>query len=181
MKEDYAKLYTELHRNEKAFAGRSIRTYVPDIAELVRSVQPARILDYGSGKGYQYLQYRVHEAWGGILPYCYDVGVRQLSERPQGKFEGVICTDVMEHIAEEDVEEVLAGIFSFVGDWQDDEHRAFAFFSIACRPAAKKRLPDGRDVHLTVKSPAFWLTKLAQFQCDGLIIRSRFDEGSATK
>lgn len=178
MKEDYAKLYTELHQKDKAFAGRSIRTYVRDIADLVRYVQPARILDYGSGKGYQYLQYRVHEAWG-VLPHCYDVGVRQLSERPEGKFEGIICTDMMEHIAEADVDEVLADIFSFSGDWQDDERRSFAFFAIACRPSKKKRLPDGRDVHLCIKPPQWWDAKLNKFAAPGLRIAARFDGDGA--
>src|SRR5690348_1646525 len=113
MKEDYAKLYTELHRNEKAFAGYSLKSYVDDIALLVERHNPKSLLDYGSGKGYQYLQKRMHERWGGLLPYCYDVGVRQLSEKPQGLFDGVICTDVMEHIAEEDVDAVLDDIFGY--------------------------------------------------------------------
>lgn len=175
MKEDYARLYTELHQKDKAFAGYSIKNYVEDITKLVKPVQPARILDYGSGKGYQYLQKRLHERWGGPLPHCYDVGVRQLSERPEGKFEAVICTDVMEHIAEDDVDEVLADIFSFVGDWQDDEHRSFAFFAIACRPSKKKRLPDGRDVHLCIKHPNWWEAKLNKFAAPGLRIVARYD------
>jgi hypothetical protein len=169
MKEDYAKLYTELHQKDKAFAGRSIRTYVNDIAALVEKTGAKRLLDFGSGKGFQYLQYRVHEQWGGILPYCYDVGVRQLSEKPEGKFDGVICTDMMEHIAEADVDEVLADILSFTSP------KAFAFFAIACRPSTKKKLSDGRDVHLCIKSPSWWNDRLNMFSRPGLEIVARFD------
>lgn len=173
MKEDYAKLYSELHQKDKAFAGRSIRTYVPDIAALVQQTGAKRLLDYGSGKGYQYLQYRVHEQWGGILPHCFDIGVRQLSERPLGYFDGIICTDVMEHIAEEDVDEVLADVLSFAED------NAFAFFAISCRPAAKKTLPDGRNVHLTVREYAWWSAKIARHQRPGLLISVSFEGGEA--
>lgn len=172
MKENYAKLYTELHRNEKAFAGYSIKNYVDDIAGLVEWTSAKRILDYGSGKGYQYLKRRLHEAWG-ILPHCYDVGVRQLQERPEGKFDGIICTDVMEHIAESDIDWVLNDIFSFVEPRVSSDK--FAFFAIACRPAAKKMLPDGRNVHLTVKPPSWWQEKLDKHKCVGLTIEARFD------
>ena len=50
-----------------------------------------RLLDYGSGKGYQYLLARIHENWGGHLPICYDPGVIQLATRPPGRFDGIIC------------------------------------------------------------------------------------------
>lgn len=169
MKEDYAKLYTEMHREEKAFSGYSIKSGVDDIAALVVKYQPRRLLDYGSGKGYQYLTKRVHERWGGPLPHCYDVGVRQLSEKPTDKFDGIICTDVMEHIAEPDVDEMLADILAFAAP------TAFAFFLIACRPAAKKRLSDGRDVHLTIRPPQWWQDRLNMFIRPGLEIVARFD------
>lgn len=149
---DYAKVYTQLHEeNPKAFAGNSIKNYVHDIASLVHLFGAKTLLDYGSGKGYQYLKHRVHEHWGGILPYCYDVGVRQLSEKPEGTFDGVICTDVMEHIEEQDVDAVLRDIFGY--------SNSFVFFCIACR-AAKKKLPDGRNAHLTIQPPEWWEKKL---------------------
>lgn len=171
---DYAKQYGQMHAaNPKAFSGYSIKFHVGTIADLVHRVQPQRILDYGSGKGYQYLARRVHQRWGGLLPHCYDPGVPQLRERPHGKFQGVICTDVMEHIEEADVPDVLADIFSFV----DPTAHAFAFFCIACRPAKRKRLPDGRDVHVTIRAPDWWRGRLAKFHRTGLITWTEFDEG----
>lgn len=169
---DYAKTYGAMHdKNAKHFSGYSIKPYVQEIAALVWDRLPRRMLDYGSGKGYQYLALRVQDHWGGILPVCYDPGVVQLRIKPDGKFGGIICTDVMEHIEEADVDEVLAEIFSFA-----DDH-AFVFLSIACRPAKRKRLPDGRDVHVTIRPPDWWDAKLAKFQRDGLTIRAVYDEG----
>lgn len=175
---DYGAVYTKMHEDSpKLFAGNSIKPYVGQIAELVAKTKATRLLDYGSGKGYQYLKLRVHEAWG-ILPHCYDVGVRQLSEKPEGFFDGVICTDVMEHIEEQDVDAVLADIFASISV-RPGAKKSFAFFVICCRPAKKKVLPDGRNVHLTVKPPAFWQAKLDKFARSGLIIEAVFDEGEA--
>lgn len=173
---DYAAMYSEMHDKQKVFPGTSIKSYVSEIAQCVRLYRPRSLLDYGSGKGFQYLVHRVHEQWGGLLPHCYDVGVRQLSEKPKGPFDGVICTDVMEHIDEPDVNEILGDIFSMV-PMRDDGGTSFAFFAIACRPAAKKVLPDGRNVHLCVKPPEFWDAKLAAFKRDGLVIRAEYDLG----
>lgn len=178
---DYAALYGALHESQKTFPGRSIRVSVPIIAELVAIVAKRidfepRLLDYGCGKGHQYLAMRVHEQWGGILPVCYDIGVRGLSEPPPARaFDGVICTDVMEHIARRDVPAVLADVFSKLSPGP-----AFAHFSIACR-ASQKQLPDGRDIHLTVETPEWWIAQLEQFRRPGLIIDARFDRDTQSE
>ena len=180
---DYAKTYGAMHdKNAKHFSGYSIKPYVSEIAGLIRShgvvnftksgiEEATRLLDYGSGKGYQYHALRVHEHWGGMLPVCYDPGVTQLRIKPEGKFNGIICTDVLEHIEEADVDGLLDDLFGFA------DVNAFVFLSIACRPAKRKRLPDGRDVHVTIKPPKWWDAKLAKYQRDGLTIRAVYDEG----
>ena len=171
--EDYKKLYSEMHKNDKYFPGYTLKKHADKVAELVKRTNPARLLDYGSGKGYQYLKLRLHERWGGLLPYCYDVGVRQLSERPEGRFDGIICTDVMEHIAEKDVDAILGEVFSFSNvDWVQ---QAFVFFSISCAPAYRKTLPDGRNVHLTVRPPVWWNGKIIPFHRKGLIVEVAYD------
>ena len=169
---NYAKAYAQLHAEKlKVFPGYSIKPYIPSISLLIARHKPARILDFGSGKGYQYLNLRVHDTWGGQLPECYDPGVPQLKSWPEGVFGGIICTDVMEHIDGPDVDEVLAQIFSLADD------RAFVFFGIACRASKGKRLPDGRDVHLTVKPPEWWERKLEDHRRDNLEIVAEYDTG----
>lgn len=173
MKVDYAAEYRALHeRKKKWFSGKSIMNYAGEIAELVYATDAKTILDYGSGKGKQYTDFLVHKRWGGVLPRCFDVGVEKFSKRPEGLFDGVICTDVMEHIDQDDVDEILADIYSFV------RPHGFAFFNIACRPSNndKKRLSDGRDVHLTVKPPHWWLHKFTPY-FHRFRTRLVFDEG----
>lgn len=174
MRENYSRLYTDLHRNPKYFRGHSIKAGLSNITALVAEHQPRTILDYGCGKGLQYTLDRVHEQWGGPMPTLYDVGVTELSARPSGPFDAVICTDVMEHISEHDVDAVLDDIFGFL-PMRGDGGTSFAYFYIACRPAKKKKLADGRNVHLTVKEPSWWAGKFTARQRKGLVILSEYD------
>lgn len=173
LKRNYGKLYQEYNdTHAKHFSGKMSSTQVREIANLVAWAKPDRILDYGSGKGYQYLERRVHEQWGGILPYCYDPGVIQLSKKPDGLFTGVICTDVMEHIDPVDVDPILDDIFASLYSVGP----CFAYFHISTRPAGKT-FPNGENVHLTVRPEDWWSKKLNRFENDdrpNLIIRATY-------
>jgi len=155
---DYAKEYGQMHTRQKSLSGYSLKWYVNDVRELVERTQPESILDYGSGKGYQYLERRQHDRWGGLLPYCYDIGVPQLSGRPDRKFDGLICTDVLEHIETSDIPGFLDDVLSFLSDRRPN----FAMLTAACMPARKKRLSDGRNVHVTVRPPEWWEVKIQE-------------------
>jgi hypothetical protein len=152
---DYGAIYSQMHRKRKHFTGRSIFSGLPLIVELVKQTQPRRILDYGCGKGIQYSEHCVHDGWGGLMPVLYDVGVKEFAQKPTGAFDGLICTDVMEHIDPPDVNAILSDIFSYLPP-RDDGGESFAFFWISCRPAKRKTLPDGRGVHLTVRHGDWW-------------------------
>lgn len=182
MRERYGEMYGEMHRNQKVFPGQNTQHHAPKIAELIRRTQARRLLDYGCGKGMQYLVQRVHEQWGGQLPYCYDVGIRQFASVPEGKFNGILCIDVMEHIHRDDVDEVLSHIFSLLSPVSaidmamgfDDLGKNFVFFHISTRPALYKTLPDGRNVHLTVEGPAWWDRKLQPFRTAETIVEVNY-------
>lgn len=174
-KTDYKRLYVAEHdSNPKRFSGHLSMTSACGIAELVNKLKERRrkaalsddirLLDWGSGKGYQYLRDRAHFQWGGILPHCYDIGVRQLWEKPFGKFDGIICTDVLEHIAKPDLPEFLEEMLGYL---HMDQTPVFAYFNISVRPAGK-RFPDGRNVHFTVETPHWWNNLLNQYAQENL-------------
>lgn len=163
---DYGKMYAEVHENQKHLPGFTIRRYVPKIAELNRRFKPQKMLDYGSGKGFQYLVLRIHEKWGGKLPYCYDPGVRQLATKPEGTFDGVVCVDVMEHIAEADIDEVLKDLFSYA--------KKYAFIAVSCRPS-RKTFPDGTNLHLTVQPPEWWEPRIRALAPEGLHVETAYE------
>jgi hypothetical protein len=161
---DYAKEYGALHkRSNKIFSGRSITPHAGTIKELVTWAGAKTLLDYGSGKGLQYRIDGIHHKWGGILPTCFDVGVIAFKQKPVGKFNGVICTDVMEHIAEDDVQFVMDEIYDFV----DQTRPGFVFFAICCR-LAKKSFSNGKNLHLTVRPPDWWADKVRKYRREDL-------------
>jgi len=140
-------MYREIHVNPKRFLGYSLKRNLEEIKQIVEKHKPKSLLDYGCGKGYQYLNRRYHEYWGGLLPHCYDPGVVGLNAKPEGSFDGVLCTDVLEHVPEECIVEVLIDIFKYANK--------FVYLCI-CTRLARKTLPDGRNCHLTVKDEGWW-------------------------
>ena len=133
------------------FGGHSMLPHVDQIKVLIKKYDAKTLLDYGSGRGEQYADGRVMQEWG-IQPTLYDPAVPWLANKPIGGFDGVICTDVLEHLEMPDAD--LLWIFKYA--------MKFAFFSICCRPA-KKILPDGRNCHLTVQPQEWWLLKIESY------------------
>lgn len=166
----YQKRYRVLHQQfPKWFSGALKSVSIQAITDLVKETGATSLLDFGSGKGYQYLNARAHEAWG-ILPHCYDPGVVQLQEKPTRTFNGAICTDVMEHIAYDDVDDIIDEILGYI----DSSTPSFAYFSICCRPA-RKEFSDGVNVHLTVRSPKWWNEVLKKHNRKRLTIRADYE------
>lgn len=137
--------YQSMHESG-FFPGRSLLIYVQLIKECVDEYKPESLLDFGCGKGLQYHEDKAHESWG-IMPTLYDPYFPQNNHKPSQLFDGVICTDVLEHVPEEDVQSTLIEIFSYA--------KKFAFLAISTEKAVKT-LPDGRNCHLTVKDPSWW-------------------------
>lgn len=161
---DYGKLYKEVHENQKALPGYTICRYADRITALVRQFNPKTLLDFGAGKGYQYLGRRVHEPWG-ILPHCYDPGVRQLDKKPSGKFDGVLNVDVLEHIDEADLDTVIAELVGYADK--------FAFIAVSCRPS-KKNFADGSNFHKTIKPPEWWEPRIKK-HANGVYIETAYE------
>ena len=64
-----------------------------------------------------------------------------------GRFDGVISTDMLEHCPSEDLPWVIDEIFSFADE--------FLYLNVAWYPAHKV-LPDGKNAHVTIEPPDWW-------------------------
>ena len=164
-------LHAQLHREgtggdggENTFAGKSLLRHIPAIRKLALATNAKTLLDYGSGKGAPYFRPGYYkdpsgryatalEAMGLESVRCYDPAVPEFSALPAGPFDGVVSTDVLEHIHEADVPVVLGEIF--------DRAQRFVYMNIAGFPA-RKRLPHGANAHSTVRPPRWWREQIAK-------------------
>ncbi len=161
-------LYRRLHAEgekrlglapEKTYPGKSLLPHLKRIKELIVSTGARTVLDYGCGKGYQYDPVHMvipgeEGVWEGVLDYwdidevrCYDPCYDRYSKLPEGKFDGVISTDVLEHCPEEDVPWILDEMFGYAA--------RFVFANVACYKAVTT-LPNGENAHCTIRPPAWW-------------------------
>lgn len=136
---EYAKLNEQLHHTRPDY-GTSGRQWAAKVAGLARQVQAASILDYGCGKQ------TLAAALPGLQVVGYDPAVPGLDAPPQPA-DLVVCTDVLEHVEPEHIDEVLDDLCRVT--------QKAAFVTVATRPAIKT-LADGRNAHLTVQPLAWW-------------------------
>jgi hypothetical protein len=180
------RMYRQLHDNgdgakgiapEQMFSGLSMPANAEPIRKLIVEHGARTILDYGAGKGMQYGPLlikladgreftRIQDFWGVEHITCYDPGFVPSSTLPTGMFDGVICTDVMEHCPEEDLPWILGEIFAFA--------RLFVYGNIASYPALKT-MPNGENAHCTVRPPEWWKSLLQVVSAGQPRVRYRFD------
>lgn len=148
---------------QETFPGQSLPEHAPAICELIAETQANSLIDYGCGKGLQYdlrdvtlpggaIASSISAYWGDPKIVLYDPGYPPLSTRPSEPAGGVICTDVLEHCPEEDMEWIVDDLFSLAN--------RFVFANIASYPAAKT-LPSGENAHCTVREPQWWRALIA--------------------
>ena len=166
---DLLEEYKELHKSSKYFNGISLATHIEQLIEVSSLEKPKSLLDYGCGKGLLYDDTDYNKLGldkkGSTLPNSlpkllqldyyslYDPAYPKHSKLPKGKYDAVICTDVIEHIDEKDVDWILEEIFSY--------SRKFVLLTIACYKALKT-FNNGRNVHVNIKTPEHWKEKLLQ-------------------
>lgn len=141
----------------QAFSGGSLKRQMPLIRALIRATGARSILDYGAGKGgaYKTRDFKlkgetvssVQDYWGVERVVCYDPGYGPYASLPEGRFDGVVCVDVLEHLPEQDLPWVLEEQFRYA--------QKFVFGNIASYPA-EKTLPNGENAHCTIQPLEWW-------------------------
>jgi 2-polyprenyl-3-methyl-5-hydroxy-6-metoxy-1,4-benzoquinol methylase len=141
--EEYRVLNRELHRTNEHY-GTSGQKWAELVSKLAKNMKALNILDYGCGRG----------TLGRALPSLpvsnYDPALVGLDGSPEPA-DLVVCTDVLEHIEPECLDDVLDDLKRCAG--------RKAFLVVATRPA-KKFLADGRNAHLIQMPSSWWLKQL---------------------
>lgn len=152
---------------KKIFDGYSMYKHL--WSKLLATVEPMEsftLLDYGCGRAKQ-LYNRVlpgattfHEYFGGKCQayYCYDPANPIYMRKPPTvmKFDIVVCADVMEHIAENDVSAVIQDMSTYMHDMST------IMFSICGAPAVKSFAGTEENFHVTLKDRTWWKNQIAQ-------------------
>ena len=152
--------YKVLHQEEGKFKGISLVPLVPTLMSLVKENNCKTLLDYGCGKAIPYDKDRCKEVElrHPIQKLCnlksfdlYDPAYEKYSKLPKKKYDIVVCTDVLEHIAEQDINYVLTKILS--------RSKKIVFLNISCQPALKHFKEGkfkGKNVHISIFDPSWW-------------------------
>tara|TARA_Y200000002_G_scaffold101777_1_gene82600 strand:+ start:647 stop:1234 length:588 start_codon:yes stop_codon:yes gene_type:complete len=165
--------YKDFHVNgtkklsgSQTFLGYSLVKWVHKIREIIITSNSKTIIDYGCGKAFLYNSKisiadknyeNLQEYWGIEEVFLYDPAVEKYSQQPQRKRDGIICTDVIEHIPEEDVLQFIEDIFKLANK--------FVFLVIATMPASK-HFDNGKNIHLCIKSEREWGNIFSKFKED---------------
>jgi SAM-dependent methyltransferase len=158
MSEKLIPAYRQLAAAGGNFHGLSIVRYKDAIGRLIFQLEAKSILDFGCGRGDAYsAPYKLWKTWGLDWPgvHLYDPSFKEHNVLPpEGKqFDLVICSDVLEHIPEDEVDEFIARLFKYA--------RKGVWASVCTRPA-KKQFPDGTNLHCTLHPMDWWYGKFVQ-------------------
>lgn len=141
---------SNLHASERHW-GTSSYNHIERVANLVIKYQYESMLDVGCGKGV------LIEGMKANCPELkvqgYDPAVPKFNTLPEGRFDLVTCTDVLEHIEPEHLDAFL--------DLLVAKTKFQAYLVISLVPA-KQLLSDGRNAHLIVQPAEWWLKKLVE-------------------
>lgn len=138
---EYLAANAEMHRNKPTY-GVSGCIHTRDVAALSRHLKTEDVLDYGCGKG--------------TLNATLDFDIREYDpcipgkDSPPEPADIVVCTDVMEHIEPDCLGDVIEHLATLT--------KMMCFLNVSMCPAVK-HLPDGRNAHLIIERPDWWLPK----------------------
>ena len=143
--DEYKNLNAKLHEDNKHY-GTSGSKYVKDVMRLAAQLKSQDILDYGCGKSTlaHNLPFKINQ---------YDPCVAKYMALPEPA-DIVVCTDVLEHIEPELIDNVLEHIASLTKK---------AAYLVANTKPAIKTLADGRNAHILLRSPKWWVDKMFEF------------------
>jgi len=148
-------LNKQLHSTRADFGSSLTFTHKVLISAIERYHQLKQItsvLDYGTGKGL--FPAALRDALPALNVACFDPSVDSFSHLPHGQFDLVTSLDVLEHIDHNLINGTLDTMFK--------KTAKLCYLQIDLQPAVK-RLADGRNAHVLLAPPSWWIGKVSEF------------------
>jgi len=154
------KFYTHLYTHTSYNKDNGGKTYnaslmiKPIIYNICSEYKVKTIFDFGCGPAAHW------DEMGPVIKpkkvMCYDPAIEKFKHLPPDniKYDMTMCVDVLEHIPEEEIDEVLYHTF-----WRT---KNVMLFSIALTKA-QQQLPNGQNAHVTIKDKQWWFDKIERF------------------
>lgn len=155
-------MYRHIHKT-KTYGQNSAR-FINMIRLLMEDISPKSILDYGCGQSRLADLMREHS---NAETHRYDPAIDGINSIPLDKYDFITCTDVMEHVVEEDCRKVIGELAALSGN---------VFFHISTRPAGEI-LPDGQNAHCTVRNTKWWFGLITEYFPDAEVIFDEYGNG----
>lgn len=144
---DYRAILNQMHARSIWNKGQQ---HIPEFMPWLRELGCTTMLDYGCGKGA--MKPEMAKVAPDIDVRLFDPGNPALDTLPEPA-DFVTACSCIENIEPDRVDKVMAHLYGLAIKG--------AYFSITIRLGRKNDLPDGRNEHLSVHPPEWWLKKLA--------------------
>ena len=152
-KDSLIEQYKILHKTKK-YGISSIKLL--DVINEIIDFQPKSVLDYGCGQSILIDKLNIPKK------YRYDPAISGIDKLPVSKVDLILCNDVLEHILEEDLDDLLKELKSL-----SDK----VVFSI-CIKLATHKLPNGQNAHVTIKPVDWWLNKINNIFGKAILVKN---------
>lgn len=123
------------------------------VLPFVGFLKPKSILDYGCGQSRLLEILRKEDRLLDAKLYKFDPAIEEYEVLVPQNIDMIICTDVLEHIPEDE----LDGLLRTIKIKSDN-----IIFTICCREAIYN-LPDGQNCHCTIRPKKWWISKIRKY------------------
>lgn len=158
---DFIGAYQQMHA-DKFYGSSAVELHFKTVADIVKRIKPKSILDFGCGRSDLVAHFWLD---GQRTIERYDPAIRQYSHMPDGRFDLVLCLDVMEHIPMAGVDKVLQQIA---------RRSTRCIFTISTK-LARAKLPDGSNAHCTLLTHWEWIRWVRSYFQKVETIQSEWD------
>jgi SAM-dependent methyltransferase len=148
-----------------AFDGGGIRSLIDTILTILADKKSITILDFGCGTAIHWHKHTLVNKTKSLMTvlgekvqgfYRYDPAVDIYSKKPTTKFDLVVCSDVLEHIPDSELQSFIAEASSYV------DVGGTLMFSVSTS-ASNNSFLSGENMHINIKSPDEWVQLLKKY------------------